>query len=505
MATLEIQRVANDTATVFCRHPLKYPMASQVPTIFRKPLVIGGLGLTAGACLLNAAPTGIDLTGTLLWGTALAGSGLWWLRQQRLKGPVVDAKSISLEQFHRDAVQLEASLQQLEAEGGAAATSQVQSFGQRLQTCRQSLERSQLGVMVIGASGVGKTALIDRLRAADLGAGYQLQYQDTPGLFGPEAANPQVTLADYNLRDSDLVLVAVAGDLVDAEYALIQALTEQGHRVMVVCCKGDQYLPDERTAVLEQVRQRLSFVAAADVVATIAAPAPIKRRQHQADGTVVESVITPETDLSALTTRVEETLAQSGEQLILATASRQLRGLRAEVQAALNGYRRQQALPIIERYQWLTGATAFASPLPTLDVVASAAINGQMVLDLGQVYQRSLSLEQAEISATALVSAMAKLGLVELSTQAISPLLKSHLATYAAGGVLQGLSAAYLTRVAGLSLVEYFETHPTDTSINVGRLMPILERLMAQQRRLEPLKQFVQQGLARLAPAPAAS
>lgn len=474
-------------------------------TILRKPLVVGGLGLTAGACLLNVAPMGIDLGGTLVWGLAIAGSGLWWLRQQRLSQEGVAAiKPISLEQFHREGEQLDALLRQLEIEGGEVAALQVQQFDQRLLQCRQSLERSQLTVTAVGAADAGKTALLSQLQSAATVGGYQLQYQDTPGLFAAEGAEPLVTLASSNLEASDLVLLVVTGDLIDAEYDLIETLVTSGHRVLVVCNKWDRYLPTEGTAVLAQVRQRLEAIepgfSAEDVVTAIAAPAPIKRRQHQADGSVVESTITPEVDLAALQGRLTTVLLQDGEQLVLATASRQLRLLTAEVRSALNGHRRQQAVPVIERYQWLTGATAFASPLPTLDVVASAAINGQMVMDLGQLYQRSLSLQQAEIAATTVVSAMAKLGLVELATQAISPLLKSHLATYAAGGALQGLSAAYLTRVAGLSLIEYFETHPADTGIDMGRLTPILQRLMAQQRRLEPLQRFVQQGVTRLVP-----
>jgi uncharacterized protein len=80
-----------------------------------------------------------------------------------------------------------------------------------------------------------------------------------------------------------------------------------------------------------------------------------------------------------------------------------------------------------------------------------------MVVDLGAIYQQKFSLEQAQAAAGAMGSVMLKLGLVELCTQTVAGLLKTNAITFVAGGLVQGLSAAYLTRIAGLTLVEYLE------------------------------------------------
>ncbi len=104
-----------------------------------------------------------------------------------------------------------------------------------------------------------------------------------------------------------------------------------------------------------------------------------------------------------------------------------------------------RATPVIEQYQWIAAAAAFANPVPALDILATAAINAQMVMDLGNVYQQKFSLEQAQTVAGAMGSLMLKLGLVELSTKAVSTVLKSNAITFVAGGVVQGVSAAYLT------------------------------------------------------------
>jgi hypothetical protein len=94
--------------------------------------------------------------------------------------------------------------------------------------------------------------------------------------------------------------------------------------------------------------------------------------------------------------------------------------------------------------------------------------------------------------------------LVELSTQTIGGILKSNAATFVAGGAVQGVSAAYLTRLAGLSLVEYFQerelvTSP-DGSLDLDRLKLTLQRLFQQNQRMAILQAFVKQTIGRLLP-----
>ncbi len=97
---------------------------------------------------------------------------------------------------------------------------------------------------------------------------------------------------------------------------------------------------------------------------------------------------------------------------------------------------------------------------------------------------------------------MIKLGLVELSTHAISSLLKSNTITYVAGGVTQGISAAYLTRVAGLSLMEYFQEQEIDfnyhQTIDIEKLSTKIKQVFEQTKRTEILQGFVKQTLPKL-------
>jgi hypothetical protein len=178
--------------------------------------------------------------------------------------------------------------------------------------------------------------------------------------------------------------------------------------------------------------------------------------------------------------------------------------LKAEVKTQLNQVRRDRALPVIEQYQWVAAAAAFANPVPALDLLATAAISAQLVKDLGEIYQQKFSLPQAQAAAKTLGSLMLKLGLVELSTQTIGSILKGHAFTYVAGGAVQGVSAAYLTRLAGLSLIEYFQeqeaTDATGQAFNLERLGQTLQKVFASNQRAAFLQGFVQQVVGRLAP-----
>jgi hypothetical protein len=230
----------------------------------------------------------------------------------------------------------------------------------------------------------------------------------------------------------------------------------------------------------------------------------VKVRKHEADGSVQEWMEQPAPDIQQLTQQFGEILAQQKQRLVWLTTIRKAWLLKAEAKNSLNGIRCDRATPIIEQYQWIAAAAAFANPVPALDILATAAINAQMVMDLGKIYQQKFSLEQAQTVAGTMGSLMLKLGLVELSTKAIGTVLKSNAVTFVAGGLVQGVSAAYLTRVAGLSLVEYLQQQEiavdSGTNLNLEKLRETLQKVFGQNQQISFLQGFVKQGVKRLLP-----
>ena len=70
--------------------------------------------------------------------------------------------------------------------------------------------------------------------------------------------------------------------------------------------------------------------------------------------------------------------------------------------------------------------------------------------------------------------------------------------------MVEGVSAAYLTRVAGLSLVEYFEQQEialeSGSGLNLDKLRQVLQTVFQQNQKMAVLEAFVKQGVKRLLP-----
>jgi uncharacterized protein len=191
-------------------------------------------------------------------------------------------------------------------------------------------------------------------------------------------------------------------------------------------------------------------------------------------------------------------LLEEGQKLILASSLGNAAALKAEASGHLNTVRRDRAMPMLEKAQWIVAGTAFVNPFPAIDLLATAAINAQLVMDLSALYQQKITFEQAKVVASTLASLMVKQGVVEVSSQAIAALLKSNAVTYAAGGLVQGVSGAYFTRLAGLTLIEYFESESNLQRVKKDKLQQILESVFQNNQRAAVLQIFVQQVVDRL-------
>lgn len=473
----------------------------------RRPILVGGLGLTVGLWALDGLGSTVgDLGGNLVWAIAL-GSGIWWLRHR--SAPKVPPQRLPAT---ADRTAVEASLTAVEPllqtladtaqTCGADPITAIASFQAELAQLRQHLDRTTLSLAVVGEASVGKTAIAQWLRSHLPALGDQ-----SGGITAITVDElPAAALSDNDATlAADVLLLVIAGDITEPEYQTVTQTVQRGQRLVLVFNKLDQYRQEERSLLVQQVQQRVAeYLPAADVVAVAAVPAPIKVRQHQADGSVQEYFEQPEPTMAALAQPLPLLVTQ-GRSLILGTVLRQSRALQRQITVAVNQYRRQQALPLIEQSQWIAAAAAFANPVPSLDLLATAAVNAQLVMDLGKIYQQPFSPEQAKGIAGTMATLMVQMGVVELSTQAIAPLLKSNMVTFAAGGALQGIGAAYLTRLAGLSLVNYFQHHSLtqgdrSPSFNAEHLKPRLAAMFQQMQSLGMVRSLVEQGIQRLTP-----
>ncbi|MEH2000734.1 MAG: DUF697 domain-containing protein [Nostoc sp.] len=465
----------------------------------QRPILVGGLGLSFSLWMLQSWHHSIMQVGEFSLLSALAvGGGLWLFRQNRPKDSLeqLDGMLVNRATVEGAIAKAETVINQLaqEAENHWALETLREQVAQLL----LELDRQEIKVAVTGGKSVGKSTLIQVLKQ-NVETRNFVSLEETAPLFR-EAGDNSDTDVLAEVAKSDFVLFLTNGDLTDSEFQALQQLKAANQPTILVLNKQDQYLADESASILLSLKQRMQ----GNVVATAASPISIKVRKHEADGSVQEWMEQPAPNIQQLRGQLGELVQQGRQRLIWVTTIRKAGLLKAEAKNWLNGTRRDRATPIIEQYQWIAAAAAFANPVPALDILATAAINAQMVMDLGNIYQQKFSLEQAQTVAGTMGSLMLKLGLVELSTKAISTVLKSNAITFVAGGVVQGVSAAYLTRVAGLSLVEYFQQQEiaidSGTGLNLENLRQTLQKVFGQNQQIGFLQGFVKQGMKRLLP-----
>ncbi|MGP0128245.1 MAG: YcjF family protein [cyanobacterium endosymbiont of Rhopalodia musculus] len=456
-----------------------------------KPILVVGVGISFILWFYNSFSQQILEVGE--WGILSAislGLGFWWRqRQKEMKNKPLPVTRLT-EQSVRDVItQGELILNTLATEAPDCDTS---VFKQQLTQLSLGFERQELTIALAGGQKVGKTTLKEKLLAQDLSKNISLI--EIESLF-KEIKIPEIK--------ADLILLLITGDLTNSHWRFLQKCNQDHQRFILVFNKKDQYIPEERALILEQVRQQLkSMIAPSDIIAISAAPQALKVRQHEENGIIREWTESQPPEINPLSDRLKIILELERKMLVWGSLWREAVSLKQEAKANLDSIRRDCALPIIEKYQWIAAASAFANPVAALDLLATAAISSQLVIDLGGIYQQKLSFSQAQALSITIGKLIVKLGLVELSTQTIGSFLKNNAITYIAGGTIQAISAAYLTRLAGLSLVEHFQEQDLDSSaveeIDLTQFPQKIRRVFEKNKRTALVQKFIKQTLPHL-------
>ncbi|HEY9879078.1 MAG TPA: GTP-binding protein [Leptolyngbyaceae cyanobacterium] len=425
-------------------------------------------------------------------------------RQQRARPQVSQDPAIAAE-ANLDALQRQ--IAQIQDEIAREA------LQERSQSLASEADRRDVNVTVFGVGSAGKTSLINTLVGEPVGevaapmgttqerqiyrwqpAGFSrgILLTDTPGISEASVAG---TLREQDARqlatEADLVLFVIDDDLRQSEYQLVRSLLEINKRLLVVLNKADRYPDAELEAILTRVRSHFhTILAPADVVAVAANPAPLPLEGggwFQMDA-----------DVSPLIERMAQVLRAEGDALIADNLLLQSQRLREEARRLIDSQRQQEADTVVERYQWIGAGVIAVTPLPGLDLLAAAAINAQMVVELGRVYGCNLSIEEGKELALSLARTLTGLGIVRGAVELLAIGLQTNLATALAGRALQGISAAYLTRIAGKSFIEYFR-HNQDWGD--GGMGEVVQEQFRLNQREAFIKTFVQDAIAQALPS----
>ena len=372
------------------------------------------------------------------------------------------------------------------------------------------LARGDLELVVFGTGSTGKTSLIRalldevvgevgaamgstgdcrvyRLRLKGLRRGLRLV--DTPGILeaGTDGRQREITARERAAR-ADLLLFVVDGDLRAAELEVFEALASLGKRLLLVLNKCDLRGQEEERRLLDLLRRRCSGrLADDDVLAASAAPQSVPLpggRPHQ-----------PLPEIDALLRRIATVLHQDGEELLADNILLQSRRLSEASRALLSAQRRSDGERIVDRYMWIGAGVLVVTPLPVVDLLGTAAVNAQMVVELGKVYGVTLTREAGQDLALSVGRTLAGLGVIKGGLALIGSALTLNLPALIVSKAVQGVSAAWFTRIAGQSFLTYFEQ---GQDWGDGGMQEVVRRLYDLNRREGALKAFLQAAINRV-------
>ena len=191
-------------------------------------------------------------------------------------------------------------------------------------------------------------------------------------------------------------------------------------------------------------------------------------------------------DLRVVLQPVREQLLRS-ERLRQGTRQRLLSQLHQHWQADLETLRRERFRLLLQRSQWIVAGVVVASPVPSVDLLAVAVGNGLMVKEMAKIWNCPWSADVLRVIARQLGTAALAQGVVELSGQALLGLARLDGSSWVAAGAVQALSAAYLTRVVGVSMADWMAVNagvPEPDLEELKRQAPLLVARAAEQERL---------------------
>jgi small GTP-binding protein len=379
-------------------------------------------------------------------------------------------------------------------------------------------QQQRLEIVAFGTISSGKSSLLNALAGRDVfrsnvvggttvtrseipwPAGDSIVLVDTPGLAEVRGESRAAEAAGA-AKNADLVLFVVDGPLKEYERDLLAVLAKMEKRIVVCLNKEDWYDDRQRAELLGQIAEQVTpMVKAADVVSVRSQPVSRRRVKVLADGTEEEDSATEPADISPLARRMMAIVERDGRELLLANLLLQSRGLVDESKARVLAALDERADALIAKYMWAAGGATAINPIPLLDLAGGSAITVKMVLDLAGIYQQ-------KIDADTVVTLLGQLGknlLAMVGATAATPAVAAGIASLMktvpgigtiAGGILQGLVQALVTRWIGRVFSEYFKNEMQPPA---GGLAELARREWAEVTTPEQLKKLIQWGRERL-------
>tara|TARA_Y100001968_G_C19453202_1_gene770203 strand:+ start:1174 stop:2712 length:1539 start_codon:yes stop_codon:yes gene_type:complete len=386
----------------------------------------------------------------------------------------------------------------------------LERFKQEKERVENELSRGDLELVVFGTGSSGKTSLIRallnkivgetgpsmgttstsssyRIRLKGLGRGIRIT--DTPGILeGGIEGRSRENEALMKASRADLMVVVIDSDLRESEFQIIKNLALVGKRLFLVLNKIDLRGVEEEIYLLQKLRDRTrELIEPEDIIATTASPQTIPQPGRRP--------IQPQPEIDELVKRLAKVLYEDGEELLSDNILIQCRNLGKVGREILNSQREEMARRSIDRYCWISSGVVAITPLPGVEILGTAVVNAQMVIEIAKEYGVQLTKSRAKELAFTVGKTITGLGIVQGGVTVIGSALTLNLPVLIAGRTVQAITAGWLTRVAGESFITYFQQ---DQDWGDGGIQEVVQRKYNLSRREETLRDFIDKALKRV-------
>jgi len=312
---------------------------------------------------------------------------------------------------------------------------------------------------------------------------------DTPGLFEPSIKGEErEKLTILQASKSDLILFVLDQDINKYENYLINKFLKIGKKIIIVLNKCDLRSNDENNIIQDNI---MKITSSKDnkiaVVKTSAFPQTSYSRKSD--------VFYKFPDVSNLFIEMITTLDNNGEELLADNILFRSNKLGIKSKEFITEQRHLTATKVINKYIWITGGAVLVNPLPGVDFLTTTTVNVQMIIEISKIYDLNITKKDAINLSKEIITTLVRLGIIKGGISIISSALSSNFTTIFISKSIQSITAGWLIKIVGLTLIEYFknEQHWGD-----GGIQEVVDNIYKINKREVLLNSFIKEAILKL-------
>ena len=365
---------------------------------------------------------------------------------------------------------------------------------QALKAALEKLDQKIIRIATFGLVSRGKSAVLNALlgqkiletgpingvtqwprsvRWTAAGGKVQVELIDTPGLdeIGGEIRE---NMAQEVVRQADLILFVVAGDITRREYQALLDLYQSNKPLILVFNKIDLYPEIDRKAIYQQLQQLANInnqqlFSPDEIVMVAAEPQPLQVRVEWEDGQVTQQWENTPPQIDELKQTILRVLNREGKTLLGINALLQAKEAQEKIAEKTIKLRQKEAEKIIWEYAQYKALAIAINPMAILDILGGMLTDLVLIRALAKLYGLPMtSYEASKVWRKILLSSGALffgeiistiiLGLGK-TTFAITTLTENPGAftTFGIVAIIQGSLGGYGAYIVGKAAEEYLK------------------------------------------------